>query len=186
METELAEPQDTQRALIAQVLEYVGENPDREGLRETPKRYLKFLREVTSCPEFNLTTFENEGGNDMIVQTGIPFYSLCEHHMVPFFGTACVAYLPQKRIVGLSKLARLVEKHSRRLQNQERITYQVAQELSETLDCGGVAVVMKARHLCMEMRGVKKAGAETTTSRMVGAFLDDASAKQEVLKLFHG
>lgn len=186
METISPEPQATECSLIAQVLGFVGENPSREGLIETPKRYLKFLREVTSYPEFNLTTFENEGGEDMIVQTDIPFYSLCEHHMVPFFGSACVAYLPKDRIVGLSKLARLVEKYSRRLQNQERITYQIAQELTETLDCGGVAVVMKARHLCMEMRGVRKAGATTTTSRMVGAFLDDPSAKLEVLKLFNG
>jgi|TARA_Y100000310_G_scaffold343135_2_gene449397 GTP cyclohydrolase I len=186
VETVSTEPQASECSLIAHVLEFVGENPEREGLKETPKRYLKFLKEVTSCPEFNLTTFENEGGEDMIVQTDIPFYSLCEHHMVPFFGTACVAYLPKKRIVGLSKLARIVEKYSRKLQNQERITFQIAEELSETLDCGGVAVVMKARHLCMEMRGVRKAGATTTTSRMVGAFLDDPSAKSEVLKLFHG
>jgi len=186
METLSPEPQAAECSLIAQVLAFVGENPSREGLAETPRRYLKFLREVTSYPQFNLTTFKNEGGEDMIVQTGIPFYSLCEHHLVPFFGTACVAYLPKKRIVGLSKLARLVEKYSRRLQNQERITFQIAQELSEALDCGGVAVVMRARHLCMEMRGVQKAGATTTTSRMVGAFLDDPSAKSEVLKLFHG
>jgi len=186
METVPAKPQVNECSLIAEVLEYVGENPAREGLKETPSRYLKFLTEVTSCPSFNLTTFENEGGEDMIVQTDIPFYSLCEHHMVPFFGSACVAYLPKKRIVGLSKLARLVDKHSRKLQNQERITYQVAEELNDALDCNGVAVVLKARHLCMEMRGVKKAGATTTTSRMVGAFLDDPSAKSEVLKLFHG
>lgn len=185
METIPTEPQADQCALVSQVLSSVGEDPTREGLRETPRRYLKFLNEVTSYPDFRLTTFKNEGGEDMIVQTGIPFYSLCEHHLVPFFGTACVAYLPKDRIVGLSKLARLVDKFSRRLQNQERITFQIAQELTDTLNCGGVAVVMKARHLCMEMRGVRKAGALTTTSRMVGAFLDDPSAKSEVLDLFN-
>lgn len=183
METLTSKPQASECSLIEKLLESLGENPQREGLSETPKRHLSFLKEVTSYREFNLTTFENEGGDDMIVQSDIPFYSLCEHHLVPFFGTAVVAYLPKKRIVGLSKLARLVEKYSRRLQNQERITYQVAEELFDAVECNGVAVILKARHLCMEMRGVKKSGSVTTTSRMVGAFLEDSSAKAELLKL---
>lgn len=186
METLSPEPQVDECSLVEKILESLGENPRREGLRETPKRHLSFLKEVTTCPPFNLTTFENEGGDDMIVQSDIPFYSLCEHHLVPFFGSAVVAYLPTKRIVGLSKLARLVEKHSRKLQNQERITYQIAEELFDAVECNGVAVILKARHLCMEMRGVRKAGALTTTSRMVGAFLEDSSAKAELLKLSNG
>jgi len=168
---------------VRELLRYVGDDPTREGLRETPARHLKFLREFSSPQEFTWTTFQNEGGDDMIVQTGIPFYSLCEHHLAPFFGTACVAYIPEGRIVGLSKLARAVDYYSRRLQNQERITYEVAEAIQRELAPTGVAVVMKARHLCMEMRGVRKAGCETTTSRMSGAFFDNGRCRAEFLKL---
>jgi len=161
----------------------MGDDPDREGLRDTPKRYLNFLAEFISPPAFNFTTFENEGADDMIAQTEIPFYSLCEHHLAPFFGVAAVGYIPKGRIVGLSKLARTVGHFAGRLQNQERITKQIADLLEEKLKPEGVAVVLRARHLCVEMRGVKAAGTVTTTSRMNGAFFDNPTARAEFLSL---
>lgn len=178
--------QDTmkeQQERVREMLKWIGDDPSREGLRDTPKRHAKFLKEFVSPEPFEFTTFANEGGDDMIVQTGIPFYSLCEHHLAPFFGTAAVAYIPRGRIVGLSKLARAVDWYSRRLQNQERITHQVAKRLEEELTPEGVAVVLKGRHLCMEMRGVKKPGTQTTTSRMTGAFFENPSARAEFLSL---
>ena len=119
----------------------------------------------------------------MIVQTNIPFHSLCEHHIAPFFGEGHIAYIPNRRIVGLSKLARTLETFSRRLQNQERITTQVAEFLWEQLDPIGVAVVLKAKHMCMEMRGVKKHNTYTITSKMMGVFKDDNKPRIEFLKL---
>ena len=165
------------------VLEYIGEDPDREGLQDTPKRYLKFLREFLSPPDFNFTTFDGEGMDEMIVQTHIPFYSLCEHHLAPFYGHAHVAYIPGQKIVGLSKLARVVETFSRRLQNQERITTQVAECLMAELEAEGVAVVIKAQHLCMSMRGVKKHDTRTVTSKLLGHFKNDDKARQEFFNL---
>jgi GTP cyclohydrolase I len=119
----------------------------------------------------------------MIIQTNIPFYSLCEHHLAPFFGHAHVAYIPNGKIVGLSKLARCVDLYARAFQNQERITTQVAERLMEELDAKGVAVVITAQHLCMAMRGVKKHDTHTTTSKMMGAFKDNLNARQEFLNL---
>ncbi len=159
------------------------DNPDREGLRDTPKRYVKFLKEFMNVPEFNFTTFEAEGYDQMIIQTNIPFYSLCEHHLAPFFGVGHIAYLPNKKIVGLSKLARTLDLYARRFQNQERITQQIAQRLQEELDPKGVAVVLKAQHLCMAMRGVKKHDTWTTTSKMTGVFSEDLNARNEFLNL---
>jgi len=155
----------------------------REGLQDTPKRYLKFLKEFTNREEVNYTTFSSENYDQVIVMNEIPFYSLCEHHLAPFFGTASVAYLPDDKIVGLSKLARCVEYYASAFQNQERITMQVAERLMKELQPKGVMVKLTARHLCMEMRGVKKCGAGTTTSAMLGVFRDDASARNEVLNL---
>jgi len=166
-----------------QVLTELGENPNREGLLETPKRYIKFMREFLEPKEFNFTTFDGEGTDEMIVQTNIPFYSLCEHHIAPFFGTADVAYIPNGKIVGLSKLARTVDLYANRLQNQERITTQIAERLMNELNPKGVAVHMKAQHLCMCMRGVKKHDTWTSTSKMVGAFKDDDKARAEFLSL---
>lgn len=168
---------------VTRLLQYVGEDVKREGLLETPKRHVKFLKEFCSPKGFEFTSFKNEGIDEMIVQKDIPFYSLCEHHMVPFFGTAAVAYIPGDRIVGLSKLARTVETISSRLQNQERITQSVAETIQSATGARGVAVVLKARHLCMEMRGVKKPGAETITSHMSGVFKTDLNCRQEFLKL---
>lgn len=164
-----------------QILKAIGENPEREGLLDTPKRYIKFLKEVCKPKDFKFTTFDAEGANEMIVQLNIPFYSLCEHHTVPFFGVAHLAYIPNKRIAGLSKLARTVEHFSQRLQNQERITGLVASFLSEKLDTPDVGCVLTARHLCMEMRGVKKPGAYTTTNKMLGVFKDDYQVRKEFL-----
>lgn len=168
---------------VKRLLQYFGEDVNREGLQDTPKRYVKFFREFLSPPKWNCTTFEGEGYDEMIVQTDIPFHSLCEHHIAPFFGYGHIAYIPNKRIVGLSKLARTLETFSRRLQNQERITTQVAEFLQEQLDPKGVAVVLKAKHMCMEMRGVKKHDTYTTTSKLIGYFKDDQDARAEFLNL---
>ncbi len=171
------------QANLRDLLRYVGEDPNREGLRDTPRRYMKFLKEFMEPAPFNFTTFTNEGGNDMIIQKEIPFYSVCEHHLAPFFGTACVAYLPEERIVGRSKLSRVVQHFASRLQNQERITKQVADFIDEKLNPSGCGVVLTARHMCMEMRGIKARGAETRTSRMTGKFFNEPSARAELLSL---
>ena len=168
---------------VTRLLEYFGEDVSREGLQDTPKRFVKFFNEFLSPPEWNCTTFESEGYDEMIVQTNIPFHSLCEHHIAPFFGEGHIAYIPNKRIVGLSKLARTLETYARRLQNQERITQQVADFLEKELEPQGVAVVIKAKHMCMEMRGVKKHGTWTTTSKMTGTFRNDNKARNEFLNL---
>ena len=159
------------------------DNTEREGLKDTPKRYIKFLREFLSPPEFNFTAFDAEGTDEMIVQSNIPFYSLCEHHIAPFFGVAHIAYIPNKKIVGLSKLARTLELYSRRLQNQERITSQIAERLMNELNPLGVGVVLKAQHLCMSMRGVKKHDTHTTTSKLLGFFKEDLNCRNEFLSL---
>jgi len=168
---------------VVRLLEYFGEDTNREGLQDTPKRYIKFFKEFLSPPKWNCTTFDSEGYDEMIVQTNIPFHSLCEHHIAPFFGEGHIAYIPNKRIVGLSKLARTLETFARKLQNQERITNQVAEFLHNELKPQGIAVVLKAKHMCMEMRGVKKHGTHTTTSKMIGVFKDDSKARNEFLNL---
>tara|TARA_R110001606_G_scaffold17171_4_gene67299 strand:+ start:186 stop:1025 length:840 start_codon:yes stop_codon:yes gene_type:complete len=166
---------------VKRLLQYFGEDVNREGLKETPKRFIKFFTEFLNPPKWNCTTFEGEGYDEMIVQTNIPFHSLCEHHIAPFFGTGTIAYIPNKRIVGLSKLARTLETYSRRLQNQERITIQVAEFLWKELEPRGVAVQITAKHMCMEMRGVKKHDTHTTTTKLLGVFKEDASARNEFL-----
>ena len=168
---------------VVRLLEYFGQDVNREGLQETPKRYVKFLKEFLTPPQYNFTTFESEGYDEMIIQQDIPFHSLCEHHIAPFFGKGHIAYIPNKKIVGLSKLARTLETFSRQFQNQERITQQVAEYLEKELKPLGVAVVLKAQHLCMEMRGVKKHDTFTTTSKMTGVFKTDLNARQEFLNL---
>lgn len=166
-----------------QILKQLGEDIEREGLLETPKRYIKFMREFLEPKEFNFTTFDAEGTDEMICQTNIPFYSLCEHHTAPFFGVANVAYIPNEKIVGLSKLARTVDLYANRFQNQERITTQIAERLVNELKPKGVAVTLKAQHLCMCMRGVKKYDTWTLTSKMLGVFKEDEKARNEFLKL---
>lgn len=171
---------------VRRLLQYFGEDANREGLQETPKRFVKFFKEFLNPPEWNCTTFEGEGYDEMIIQTNIPFHSLCEHHIAPFFGTGTIAYIPNKRIVGLSKLARTLETYSRRLQNQERITMQVAEFLWKELHPKGVAVQITAKHMCMEMRGVKKHDTYTTTTKLLGVFKESASAKAEFLNAIKG
>ena len=163
--------QETVEDNVTRLLQYFGEDVNREGLQETPKRFVKFFREFLNPPEWNCTSFEGEGYDEMIVQTNIPFHSLCEHHIAPFFGTGTIAYIPNKRIVGLSKLARTLETFARRLQNQERITTQVAEFLWNELEPLGVAVQLTAKHMCMEMRGVKKHDTNTTTTKLLGKSL---------------
>jgi len=168
---------------IVRMLETLGEDVSREGLRDTPKRVMKFYREFLSPEKFNFTTFEGESYDEMIIQKDIPFFSLCEHHLAPFFGTATVAYIPDGKIVGLSKLARTVDLYARRFQNQERITSQIAERLTEELQPRGVAVTLKARHFCMEMRGIKTHDVQTITTKLSGAFRVKPEARAEFLSI---
>jgi GTP cyclohydrolase IA len=174
---------EDQNDTVIRLLQIIGEDPKREGLLDTPKRYLSAFDEFLNPPTFNMTTFDAEKTDEMIVQLDIPFYSFCEHHLLPFFGKGYIAYIPDKKIVGLSKLARTLETFSRRLQNQERITNQVADYLQENLEAKGVAVVLKARHLCMEMRGVKTSDTNTITSKLLGYFRTDERTRAEFLNL---
>lgn len=167
----------------------IGEDVTRGGLQETPSRAVKAWEEWTSGyrkrPEDILKVFEDgaENCDEMVVVQDIPVYSHCEHHLAPIFGTATVGYLPDKKIVGLSKLNRLVDMYARRLQVQERMTNQIANALMTHLAPRGVGVVIKARHFCMESRGVKQTGSVTTTSAMLGAFREDATVRSEFLNL---
>jgi len=165
------------------LLKRIGENPNREGLIDTPKRWVKWMNEFLNPKdrEFKLTTFDAEGMDEMIIVDNIPFYSFCEHHIAPIVGYGHIAYIPNKKIAGLSKLPRTLDMFAHRLQNQERITMQTAQYLMEHLDPKGVAVSLTARHFCMEMRGVKKHDTWTTTTKLTGVFQSDISAKQEFL-----
>lgn len=167
---------------IRKVIEAIDDDPDREGLVETPARYKRFLREFFEPQEFNFTTFDAEGYDEMLIQANIPFYSMCEHHLVPFFGVSTIAYIPDKKIVGLSKLSRTLSHYSRRLQNQERITMQIADFLEKELSPKGVGVTLTARHLCMEMRGVEKVNSPTTTTALRGSFRDNHATRAEFLR----
>jgi GTP cyclohydrolase IA len=157
------------------------------GLRETPRRVAAAYAELLTPEPFNLTTFPNdEGYDELVLVRDIPFQSLCMHHLLPFHGVAHVAYLPAERIIGLSKLARVVEHYSRDLQVQERLTKQVAACISDELQPKGVGVVLEAEHLCMSMRGVQKAGARTVTSALHGLVRDDPRTREEFLSLTGG
>lgn len=179
---ELIKENMTPEQHFREILISLGENPDREGLKDTPKRYIKFMKEFLSPKDFNFTTFDGEGTDEMIIQSNIPFYSLCEHHTAPFFGTGIIAYIPDKKIVGLSKLARTLDLYANKFQNQERITTQVAERLWNELSPKGVAVSLKAQHLCMSMRGVRKHDTWTTTTKLVGVFHEDDKARAEFLR----
>jgi GTP cyclohydrolase IA len=174
--------------IIRQLLAGLGEDPMREGLLDTPKRVEKALRFLTSGYTSDLDATLNNAlfsvdYNEMVIVRDIDFYSLCEHHLLPFFGKCHVAYIPQGRVVGLSKIPRLVDIYARRLQIQERLTNQIAETLREKVDPLGVAVVMEATHLCMSMRGVEKQNSVATTSAMLGVFREDARTRMEFLEL---
>lgn len=166
-----------------------GGGHEREGLADTPARAARAWAELTigyrQDPADLFRTFEADGYDELVMVGPIPFYSLCEHHLLPFHGDAWVGYIPAGRIVGLSKIARLVDVFARRLQVQERLTAQVADTLNTHLEPLGVIVVVAARHLCMEMRGVQTSGAGTTTSAVRGAFRDDPAAREEALSFVH-
>ena len=169
---------------VRELLAALGRDVDEEGLRETPRRVAAAFGELLTHEPVQLTTFPNDAGYDeLVVVREIPFHSLCMHHLLPFHGVAHVAYLPGERIVGLSKLARVVELFARDLQIQERLTMQVADCLQECLRPKGVGVVIEAEHLCMSLRGVQKAGTRTTTSALLGLLRDDARTRQEFLSL---
>ncbi|HEY2986337.1 MAG TPA: GTP cyclohydrolase I FolE [Candidatus Binatia bacterium] len=173
---------------IRSLLESIGEDPNREGLRRTPKRVADALAFLTRGYRMNLDEVINnavfsEDYSEMIVQKNIDFYSLCEHHLLPFFGKAHVAYLPQHKIIGVSKLARLVDVFASRLQVQERLTNQVATTLMEKLNPLGVGVVIEAEHLCMRMRGVQKQNSLIITSTLLGAFRTRQETRNEFMNL---
>ena len=174
--------------LIRQLLAELGENPGREGLLNTPKRVEKALRFLTSGYDMDVDAILNDAlftvdYSEMVIVKDIDFYSLCEHHLLPFFGKCHVAYIPRTRVIGLSKIPRLVEMYSRRLQIQERLTSQIAETIREKINPLGVAVVMEATHLCMSMRGVEKQNSFCVTSAMLGGFRDSARTRMEFLEL---
>jgi|SRR5579864_986641 len=176
--------QDSIRNLLAEL----GEDPSREGLRDTPRRVEKTLRFLTGGYETDIDSLLNNAlftvdYNEMVIVRNIDFYSLCEHHMLPFFGRCHVAYLPNRRVIGLSKIPRVVDAFARRLQVQERLTSQVAETIRDKVQPHGVAVVMEATHLCMAMRGVAKQNSVTVTSAMLGVFHTDARTRHEFLEL---
>jgi GTP cyclohydrolase I len=177
------------RAAVRTLIAWTGDDPDREGLHDTPERVVKAFAELYSgyCQDPSTilkTTFKDVGGyQDMVLVRDIPFYSHCEHHMVPFMGQAHIAYYPVGGVVGLSKLARLVDIYARRLQTQETMTAQICDALERFLGSRGVAVMLEAEHMCMSMRGVQKAGASTMTSRFTGVFQEDAVEREKFLNL---
>jgi len=182
------DPPGEYASLVRRSLEVLGEDPERDGLRRTPERVEKAMRWLTRG--YGMTVEEAIGGavfeenhHNMVIVKDIEMYSMCEHHMLPFFGKVHIAYIPNGRIVGLSKLPRVVEVFARRLQVQERMTEQIAAALMDVLRPEGVGVVIEAAHLCMMMRGVEKQNSKTVTSAMKGGFLDDRATREEFLRL---
>jgi len=177
--------------LIRRLLVLLGEDPTREGLRRTPERFEKALRFLTSGYRQDADTILNGATftvcyDEMVVVKDIELYSLCEHHLLPFFGRCHVAYIPKKKVIGLSKIARLVNMFARRLQIQERLTNQIARAIEDELGPEGVGVIIEARHLCMVMRGVEKQQSSAVTSAMLGAFRENKQTRDEFLALVKG
>jgi GTP cyclohydrolase IA len=188
MKPKKSHPDSLMKTAIRTLLEEMGESPDREGLKGTPDRVEKSLRFLTRGYQQDVNALLNEAlftvkYDEMVLIRDIDFFSLCEHHLLPFFGKCQIAYLPRKKVVGLSKVPRLVEVYSRRLQIQERLTTQIAQAIQDKINPLGVAVVMEAQHMCMIMRGVEKINTIATTSAMLGAFRDREKTRMEFLNL---
>ena len=180
--------QEALEGVVANLIAAVGEDPAREGLRQTPHRVARALEFLTSGYRQDVRKVLNEAifserYSEMVIVKDIDFFSMCEHHLLPFFGRAHVAYIPNGKIVGLSKIPRIVEVFSRRLQVQERLTQQIAETLFDALSPEGVGVVLEARHMCMMMRGVEKQNSVATTSAMLGTFRDDVKTRSEFLNL---
>lgn len=175
---------------VRMILEAIGESPNREGLKLTPARVARMYEEIFNQGEHDpikaLSTTFDEEHHEIVLVKDIPFYSMCEHHLLPFFGKAHVAYIPNGKIVGISKIARVVEAFARRPQVQERMTSQIADLINEKLGAEGVAVIIEAIHTCMTMRGVKKPGATVVTSAMRGDFRDKITSRTEIMSLIYG
>lgn len=167
---------------ISDLLEALGEDVKREGLKDTPKRVAKMYKEILTYPEINYTTFESTY-DEIVMVKDIEFCSMCEHHLLPFYGVAHIAYIPNKKIIGLSKIARIVEKHSKKLQVQERMMEDILQELKEKLGTDDIAIYIEAKHMCMISRGVKKELSGTITTKLSGAFKN--SRKSEFYSLLN-
>ena len=187
-EAKVETPKESIADLVRKMIALIGEDPNREGLRKTPERFEKALKYLTSGYNQNLDNVLNQATfsvhyDEMVVVKDIEFFSLCEHHLLPFFGKAHVAYLPSKRVLGLSKIARLVNMYARRLQIQERMTSQIAQAIEEKISPEGVGVIIEARHLCMQMRGVEKQHGQAVTSAMLGSFRHNKQTRDEFLSL---
>ena len=179
---------DKIKNLTKQLIEEIGEDPSREGLLKTPSRVLKAWSFFSGGYNQDLdkiinNAVFNEDATDMVVVRDVEFFSLCEHHLIPFFGRAHVAYLPNGKVIGLSKIPRIIDMFSRRLQVQERITRQIAETVKEILDPIGVAVIMEGQHMCMQMRGVEKQNSLTTTSSMLGKFRESDRTRSEFLSI---
>jgi GTP cyclohydrolase IA len=175
---------------VRMILEGIGEDPDRSGLKETPDRVARMYEEI--CGGMNVDpvemvkTLDSDSHDEIVLIRNIPFYSMCEHHLLPFIGVAHVAYLPAKDLMGISKLARIVDVHSRRLQIQERLTTDVAESIMQSIKPRGTLAIIEAEHLCMTMRGVKKPGARTVTSVVRGIFRENAATRSEAMSLIMG
>ncbi len=184
-------PEKTLESNVRSILELLGEDPEREGLKDTPKRNARALQFLTSGYQADFDKIVGRGvfqqdSSDIVIVRDIELFSLCEHHLLPFFGKAHVAYIPNGKIIGLSKIPRIVDAYARRLQVQERLTSQISNHLMELLKPQGVAVIIESLHLCMMMRGVEKQSSTTVTSSMLGVFRDDARSRQELLSLLGG
>ena len=176
---------------VRKIIEEVGEDPDREGLAGTPDRVDKALRFLTSGYTVNPEELLNNAlfdvqYDEMVIVSNIDFFSMCEHHLLPFFGKCHVGYLPDKKVIGISKIVRLVEMYSRRFQVQERLTTQIAKTIEETIKPLGVGVIVEAQHMCMQIRGVQKQNSIMTTSSMKGVFMSNPAARTELMQLIKG